>query len=95
MRRIPRREYLAHYAKDESGRYVGTAEPADDCILRGEDLAKHRGSKHLSKFENEFARESDPAQTAMPNESVVVEAKSKKRLFGGRKEKDVGDGVIR
>ncbi|RMZ79719.1 hypothetical protein DV738_g3183, partial [Chaetothyriales sp. CBS 135597] len=43
MKKIPRGEYLKHYAKDEAGQYVGTDEPAADCILRGEDVAKYRG----------------------------------------------------
>ncbi|RMD43313.1 hypothetical protein DV735_g1857, partial [Chaetothyriales sp. CBS 134920] len=43
MKQIPRGEYLKHYAKDDAGQYVGTEEPAADCILRGEDVAKYRG----------------------------------------------------
>ena len=97
MRRVPRREYLAHYAKDEAGRYVGTAEPATGCILRGDDLAKYRGSKHLSKFENEVTRGLNAmgTETDLASEPVGVVDKSKKRLFGGRKERDSGDAVIR
>lgn len=45
MRSVTRREYLAHYAKDNDGQFVGTEEPADDCILRGEDLVRYRRQK--------------------------------------------------
>jgi hypothetical protein len=43
MRQITRREYLQHYAKDDHGSYVGTDDPAADCILNEEDLARWRG----------------------------------------------------
>lgn len=42
MRQITRGEYLKHYAKDDNGRYIGSEEPAADCILKGEDVAKYR-----------------------------------------------------
>ena len=42
IKKIPRGEYLKHYAKDEGNKYVGTEEPARDCILRGEDVEKYR-----------------------------------------------------
>ena len=38
MRRLKRGEYLKHYAKDEHGNYIGTEEPAEDCILKWDDL---------------------------------------------------------
>ncbi|KIW67766.1 hypothetical protein PV04_06996 [Phialophora macrospora] len=44
MRQISRREYLKHYAKDEHGGYIGTDDPAEDCILNEEDLARWRGT---------------------------------------------------
>lgn len=33
VRKMPRRHYLAHYAKDENGNYVGTEKPAVDAGL--------------------------------------------------------------
>lgn len=45
IREMTRREYLAHYAKDNSGRYIGSEEPAADCILRGKDLEKYRSHR--------------------------------------------------
>jgi hypothetical protein len=44
MKKVKRGDYLKHYAKDEQGNYMGTEEPAEDCILRGKDLDKYRGS---------------------------------------------------
>ncbi|ETI21871.1 hypothetical protein G647_05940 [Cladophialophora carrionii CBS 160.54] len=43
MRQVTRMEYLKHYAKDDQGGYIGTEDPAEDCILNGEDLARWRG----------------------------------------------------
>jgi len=59
MRELTRREYLAHYAKDNDGKYVGTEEPAEDCILRGEDLVRYRQPNKefgagVDEFKNEF-----------------------------------------
>lgn len=43
MKKMKRSEYLKHYAKDEAGRYIGTEDPADDCILNNEeDKARYR-----------------------------------------------------
>lgn len=58
MRNVTRREYLAHYAKDNDGNFVGTEEPAEDCILRGEDLVRYRRQKSefgagVADFKNE------------------------------------------
>ena len=50
MKHIPRGEYLKHYAKDDNGAYIGTEEPAADCILRGDDLIKYR--RPVLAFEN-------------------------------------------
>lgn len=51
MKEMSRGEYLKRYAKDDNGKYIGTEEPADDCILRGEDVAKYRPA---STFRNEI-----------------------------------------
>lgn len=53
MRKIQRGEYLKHYAKDEQGAYIGTEEPAEDCILRGDDLETYRSGKD-KMFRNEI-----------------------------------------
>lgn len=43
MKEMKRGEYLKHYAKDDDGKYIGTEEPADDCILRhAEDIKLYR-----------------------------------------------------
>ena len=42
IKQVQRGEYLKFYAKDERGRYVGTEEPAVDCILKGEDARRYR-----------------------------------------------------
>ena len=44
IKKIPRGEHLKHYAKDDGGRYRGVQQPAVDCLLRGEDLVKWRGT---------------------------------------------------
>jgi hypothetical protein len=51
MKEMSRGDYLKHYAKDEQGKYIGTDEPAEDCILRGEDLEKY---KRATTFRNEI-----------------------------------------
>ena len=53
MRKIQRGEYLKHYAKDEQGTYIGTEEPAEDCILRGDDLETYRSGRD-KMFRNEI-----------------------------------------
>lgn len=51
IKHIPRAEYLKHYAKDaDSGSYIGSEDPAADCILRGDDVIKYR--REALKFEN-------------------------------------------
>lgn len=42
MKDMTRREYLKHYAKDDKGRYCGSEDPADDCILGDEDIRKYQ-----------------------------------------------------
>lgn len=42
IRQVSRSEYQKHYMKDEHGRYVGTEDPAEDCILSEEDAARWR-----------------------------------------------------
>lgn len=56
MKKIQRGDYLKHYAKDEQGDYIGTEEPAEDCILRGKDLERYRSSKD-AMFQNEISED--------------------------------------
>lgn len=43
MKDMTRAEYLKHYAKDDNGKYIGTEEAANDCILTAkEDIMKYR-----------------------------------------------------
>ena len=42
MKKVTRGDYLKYYAKDEDRNYVGTEDPADDCILKVEELVKWR-----------------------------------------------------
>jgi hypothetical protein len=51
MKEMTRGDYLKHYAKDDQGKYIGTEEPAEDCILRGEDVQKY---KPVTSFSNEI-----------------------------------------
>lgn len=37
IKEMTRGEYLKHYAKDDNGRFVGSEEPAIDCILNNEE----------------------------------------------------------
>ncbi|EXJ59174.1 hypothetical protein A1O7_06606 [Cladophialophora yegresii CBS 114405] len=43
MCQVTRTEYQKHYAKDDQGGYIGTDDPAEDCILNEGDLARWRG----------------------------------------------------
>ena len=65
VRHIPRREYLKYYAKDpDSGSYIGSEDPAADCILRGDDVIKYR--REALNFENAIR------DRCMPQEEKVV-----------------------
>lgn len=37
IKEMTRGNYLKHYAKDDSGRYIGSEDPAVDCILNNEE----------------------------------------------------------
>lgn len=37
IKEMTRGNYLKHYAKDDSGKYIGSEEPASDCILNNEE----------------------------------------------------------
>lgn len=42
FRQIPYDEWRKHYAKDAQGNYRGTHAPAEDCLLKPEDVSKWR-----------------------------------------------------
>ncbi|KIW52547.1 hypothetical protein PV05_08177 [Exophiala xenobiotica] len=92
MRQIPRREYLARYAKDEEGRYIGTQDPAEDCILHGEDLVRFRG-KRQADFRTEI-HETEGAGGETPDADDGGK-KNKRGLLRGLRGADAGDEVIR
>jgi hypothetical protein len=56
LKEMRRGDYLKQYAQDERGNYIGTEEPAEDCMLRGEDLEKYRGGED-KKFRNEIVKD--------------------------------------
>ncbi|EXJ77521.1 hypothetical protein A1O3_09748 [Capronia epimyces CBS 606.96] len=94
MRRIPRREYMAHYAKDDAGKYIGTEDPADDCILRGEDLIKYRNRGAVGAWKNTVSKaEADKEETQHVSAPASTGGKLGK-LFKGKASKDAGDSVI-
>jgi hypothetical protein len=96
MRQIPRREYLARYAKDEGGRYIGTQDPAENCILHGEDLAWFRGNKRQAKFDNEIHETEGNGAGVGEMPDTDGGKKNKRRLLRGpRGGADAGDEVIR
>ena len=66
IKQIPRGEYLKHYAKDEASKYIGTEEPAVDCILRGEDLERYR-----KKFEYRHEIDSISGRSGKTDDSVI------------------------
>jgi hypothetical protein len=70
IKQMTRGEYLKHYAKDEEGMYIGTEDPADDCVLKeGDRRAKHGEGVMVGKWSNEI---------------VVVEEKKERRGWRGR-----------
>ena len=48
MKDMTRAEYLKHYAKDEEGKYIGTEEPASDCILNTKKVDPFERRKKLA-----------------------------------------------
>jgi len=67
---MTRGEYLKHYAKDEEGNYVGTEEPAEDCVLKeGDRRQRHGDGVMVGKWSNEI---------------IVQETKKERRGWRGR-----------
>lgn len=91
MRDVTRREYLAHYAKDDQGQYIGTEDPAEDCILRGEDLVRYR---HRNK---EFGADVEGFTSELKGGVVVAEDEGKIGkgfIKGFRDRKGRGDDTV-
>jgi hypothetical protein len=75
VKQMTRGEYLKHYAKDEEGYYIGTEEPAGDCVLKeGDRRQKHGDGVAVGKFSNEISFE---------------EKKKERRGWRGRKESNI------
>lgn len=49
MRQIPYDTWRKHYAKDKDGNYRGTHAPAEDCLLKPEDVQKWRLGDPITK----------------------------------------------
>jgi hypothetical protein len=60
LRQVPQKEYQKHYLKDHRGRYMGTEEPADDCILNEEDTARWRGEGSKAGLGTELVAHGTP-----------------------------------
>lgn len=58
FREVPYDVWRKHYAKDKEGYYQGTHAPAEDCLLRPEDVAKWRFEAPKTKAD-QFTRGSD------------------------------------
>ena len=49
MRQIPYDTWRKHYAKDADGNYKGTHAPAQDCLLKPDDVQKWRLGEAVTK----------------------------------------------
>lgn len=49
LRQVPYDIWRKHYAKDKDGRYRGTHAPAEDCLLKPEDVQKWRLGDPVTK----------------------------------------------
>ncbi|EXJ89414.1 hypothetical protein A1O3_02481 [Capronia epimyces CBS 606.96] len=49
MREIPYELWRKHYAKDQDGKYRGTHAPAEDCLLKPDDVQKWRLGDPVTK----------------------------------------------
>lgn len=108
IRQVPRIEYQKHYMKDEHGRYIGTEDPAEDCILSEEDSARWRpqaGNEallvDLGQDEGSWKRTAEGAgvdgrlSTDGQNSFGTSSKKSKFGLFRGPRGGDQEKGVLR
>ncbi|KAK4949922.1 hypothetical protein LTR10_011764 [Elasticomyces elasticus] len=82
MRQVRRSEYLAHYAKDENGRYVGTDKPAEDCILSAEDSVKYRTENAMTKSASGKEVSVAEREVGQPEVQLTVDDGHDSRVLG-------------
>ena len=93
IKQIPRGEYLKHYAKDDDGRYCGSEDPADDCILRGQDVQRYRGDGPRfaqAGFQHEIEDEDEDNLLA---EKKKQSKEKKKDGFMARLKNEIHEGI--
>ncbi|KIW78349.1 hypothetical protein Z517_08184 [Fonsecaea pedrosoi CBS 271.37] len=74
MRQIPYDTWRKHYAKDRDGNYRGTHAPAEDCLLRPEDVQKWRLGDPLTNADRwTRGREALPVYSEVFAEGAVPE----------------------
>jgi len=74
MRQIPYDTWRKHYAKDKDGNYRGTHAPAEDCLLKPEDVQKWRLGEAVTKADKwTRGREALPVYSEVREEGLVPE----------------------
>ncbi|OAP59107.1 hypothetical protein AYL99_06405 [Fonsecaea erecta] len=74
MRQIPYDTWRKHYAKDKEGNYRGTHAPAEDCLLKPEDVRKWRLGDPITKADRwTRGREALPVYSEVHAEGAVPE----------------------
>ncbi|KIX95823.1 uncharacterized protein Z520_08531 [Fonsecaea multimorphosa CBS 102226] len=72
MRQIPYDTWRKHYAKDKDGNYRGTHAPAEDCLLKPEDVQKWRLGDPVTKADKwTRGREALPVYSEVRAEGAV------------------------
>jgi hypothetical protein len=74
MRQIPYETWRKHYAKDKDGNYRGTHAPAEDCLLKPEDVQKWRLGEAVTKADKwTRGREALPVYSEVHDEGTAPE----------------------
>jgi hypothetical protein len=74
MRQIPYDTWRKHYAKDKDGNYKGTHAPAEDCLLKPEDVQKWRLGDAVTKADQwTRGKEALPVYSEVHAEGAVPE----------------------
>ncbi|KIW86747.1 uncharacterized protein Z519_12660 [Cladophialophora bantiana CBS 173.52] len=74
MRQIPYHTWRKHYAKDKDGNYRGTHAPAEDCLLKPEDVQKWRLGDPVTKADRwTRGREALPVYSEVHAEGAAPE----------------------
>ncbi|EXJ57661.1 uncharacterized protein A1O5_12451 [Cladophialophora psammophila CBS 110553] len=74
MRQIPYPTWRKHYAKDKDGNYRGTHAPAEDCLLKPEDVQKWRLGDPVTKADRwTRGREALPVYSEVHTEGAAPE----------------------